>query len=124
MNNISRIILFSILILSSSVLYSFANFRENKIKGNINIISQKFLVILAMAIGFGCIEYLFKIPGFILVKDVLNPVEIQMIWLFTTSISVLLFQRLYLRQTIQRHSYLSFSLIFVILIIEMYMKIK
>lgn len=124
MNNTSRITIFAILILFASGLYSFANFRENKVNGKINIISQKFLVLLAMALGFGSIEYLFKIPGFILVKDLLSPVQIQMIWLFVTSISVILFQRLYLKQTIQEHSYISFTIIFAILIIEMYMKSK
>ena len=75
-----------------------------------------------MAVGFASIEYLFKIPGFILIKDVLSPVQIQMVWLFATSISVILFQKLYLKQIIQQHSYISFALIFAILIIEMYNK--
>jgi uncharacterized protein (DUF486 family) len=122
MNDLSRIIIFSILLLFASGFYSFANFRENKVNSKINIISQKFLIILAMAVGFASIEYLFKIPGFILIKDVLSPVQIQMVWLFATSISVILFQTLYLKQIIQQHSYISFALIFAILIIEMYSK--
>ena len=122
MNDLSRIIIFSILLLFASGFYSFANFRENKVNSKINIISQKFLIILAMAVGFASIEYLFKIPGFILIKDVLSPVQIQMVWLFATSISVILFQKLYLKQIIQQHSYISFALIFAILIIEMYSK--
>jgi uncharacterized protein (DUF486 family) len=75
-----------------------------------------------MAVGFASIEYLFKIPGFILIKDVLSPVQIQMVWLFGTSISVILFQTFYLKQIIQPHSYISFALIIAILIIEMYSK--
>jgi uncharacterized protein (DUF486 family) len=122
MNDLSRIIIFSILLLFASGFYSFANFRENKVNSKINIISQKFLIILAMAVGFASIEYLFKIPGFILIKDVLSPVQIQMVWLFGTSISVILFQTFYLKQIIQPHSYISFALISVILIIEMYNK--
>lgn len=122
MNDLSRIIIFSILLLFASGFYSFANFRENKVNSKINIISQKFLIILAMAVGFASIEYLFKIPGFILIKDVLSPVQIQMVWLFGTSISVILFQTFYLKQIIQPHSYISFALISVILIIEMYSK--
>ena len=122
MNDLFRIIMFAILILFSSGFYSFANFKENKVNGKINIISQKFLIILAMAVGFASIEYLFKIPGFILIKDVLSPVQIQMVWLFGTSISVILFQTFYLKQIIQPHSYISFALISVILIIEMYNK--
>lgn len=124
MNDLSRIIIFVLLILVASILYSFANFKEDAVKGKINIISQKFLILLVIALSFGSLEYLFKIPGFILVKDLLSPVQLQMIWLFATSISVILFQRLYLNQIIQRHSYITFSLIFIILIIEMYMKSK
>jgi len=124
MNNIFIIILFAILVILSSGLYSYANFRVNKINGKINIISQKFLIILALSIGFGSIEYFFKIPAFILIKELLSPIQIQMIWLFVTSISVIIFQKLYLKQTIQPHSYITFTLIFAILIIEMYMRIK
>jgi len=122
MNDLSRIIIFLILLIFASGFYSFANFREHKVNGKINIISQKFLIILAMAICFASIEYLFKIPGFILIKDVLSPVQIQMVWLFATSISVILFQNIYLKQNIQRHSYISFTLISIILVIEMYYK--
>lgn len=124
MNNIFVIILFAILVIFASGLYSYANFRENKIKGKINLTSKKFLIILALSMGFGSIEYIFKIPAFILIKDVLTPIQIQMIWLFVTSCSVILFQKLYLKQTIHTHSYITFALIFAILIIEMYMKIK
>jgi len=84
--------------------------------------TQMLKSILAMSIGFASIEYLFKISGIIFIKDVLSPVQIQMVWLFATSISVILFQTLYLKQIIQPHSYISFALIFAILIIEMYSK--
>jgi len=112
MNNIFVIILFAILVIFASGLYSYANFRENKMNSKINLISKKFLIIFAMSIGFGSIEYIFKVPAFILIKDVLTPMQIQMIWLFVTSFSVILFQSLYLKQTIHPHSYITFTLIF------------
>jgi len=122
MNNILKLLIFSIFIFISSLTYSFANFSEAKNKTNVNIISLEFLPVIAMALGYAFLEYSFKIPGYYLVRDILTPIELQMIWLLLTSISVILFQKFYLNKEIQFHSCVTFALIIIILIIDMQFK--
>jgi uncharacterized protein (DUF486 family) len=106
----------------ASLAYSFGNFSEAKNKTNVNIISLDFLPIVAIALGYAFLEYSFKIPGYYLVRDILSPLDLQMLWLLITSISVILFQKFYLNKEIQFHSYVTFALIIIILIIDMQFK--
>jgi len=110
------------LLFLSSLMYSFASFSETENKKSINILSLDFLLVIAVALGYASFEYAFKIPGYYLVRDIFTPVELQMVWLLLTSISVLLFQKFYLGKVIHLHSYISFSLIVLILIIDMQFK--
>jgi uncharacterized protein (DUF486 family) len=81
--------------------------------------SMKFLPLIAISLGYAFFEYSFKIPGYYLVKDLLSPIELQMVWLMFTSLSVILFQKFFLKKEMQFHSCVSFSLILLILIIDM-----
>ena len=122
MNNILKLLIFGIFIFIASLAYSFANFSEAKNKTNVNIISLEFLPIIAIALGYAFFEYSLKIPGYYLVRDILTPIELQMVWLLFTSISVILFQKFYLNKEIQFHSCVTFALIIIILMIDMQFK--
>jgi uncharacterized protein (DUF486 family) len=122
MNKIVKLLIFGVFIFMASLAYSFANFSEAKNKTNVNILSLEFLPLVAIALGYAFFEYSFKIPGYYLVRDILSPLELQMIWLLITSISVILFQKFYLNKEIQFHSYVTFALIIIILIIDMQFK--
>ena len=122
MNNVVKFFIFVILIFMSSMAYSFANFSEAKHKNTIDILSLDFLPIVAISLGYAFFEYLFKIPGYYLVRDLFTPIELQMFWLLFTSISVILFQTVFLKKEMQFHSCVSFSLILLILIIDMQFK--
>ena len=117
-----KLLIFGIFMFLASFSYSFANFSEAKQKTNVNIISLEFLAIIAIALGYAFIEYFLKIPAYHSVSDILSPIELQMIWLLLTSVSVILFQKFYLNKEIQFHSYVTFALIIVILIIDMQFK--
>lgn len=122
MNNILKLLIFGIFIFIASLSYSFANFSEAKNKTNVNIISLEFLPIVAISLGYAFFEYSLKIPGYYLVRDILTPIELQMVWLLFTSISVILFQKFYLNKEIQFHSCVTFALIIIILMIDMQFK--
>ena len=122
MNNVVKFFIFVILIFMSSMAYSFANFGETKHKNTIDILSLDFLPIIVISLGYAFFEYLFKIPGYYLVRDLFTPIELQMFWLLFTSISVILFQTVFLKKEMQIHSCVSFSLILLILIIDMQFK--
>lgn len=122
MNKIVKLLIFGVFIFMASLAYSFANFSEAKNKTNVNILSLEFLPLVAIALGYAFLEYSFKIPGYYLVRDILSPLDLQMLWLLITSISVILFQKFYLNKEIQFHSYVTFALIIIILIIDMQFK--
>jgi len=122
MNKIEKILISGILLVLSSLLYSLANFSEAGNKNAVNILSLEFLLVIAIAIGYASSEYAFKIPAYHLLKDIFSPIELQMIWLLLTSVSVLLFQKFYLSKIIPLHSYISCALIVLILIIDMQYK--
>lgn len=122
MNKIVKLLIFGVFIFMASLAYSFGNFSEAKNKTNVNILSLEFLPLVAIALGYAFLEYSFKIPGYYLVRDIISPLELQMIWLLITSISVILFQKFYLNKEIQFHSYVTFALIIIILIIDMQFK--
>ena len=118
MNNAVKYFIFVILVFMSSLSYSFANFSETNHKQNVDIISIDFLPLIAISLGYAFFEYVLKIPGYYLVKDLLSPIELQMVWLLFTYFSVILFQKFFLKKEIQFHSCVSFSLILLILIID------
>lgn len=122
MNKIEKILISGILLVLSSLVYSLANFSEAGNKNAVNILSLEFLLMIAISIGYASFEYGFKIPAYHLLKDIFSPIELQMIWLLLTSISVLLFQKFYLSKSIPLHSYISCALIVLILIIDMQYK--
>lgn len=122
MNKIEKLLIFGVFIFASSLAYSFANFSEVKHNTNVDVLSLDFLPIIAIALGYAFVEYSFKIPAYYLVRDILNPIELQLCWLLFTSISVILFQKFYLNKAIQFHSYVAFILIMLILIIDMQFK--
>jgi len=122
MNKIVKLLIFVVFIFIASLAYSFANFSEAKNKTNIDILSLKFLPLVAIALGYAFVEYSCKIPAYYLVRDILSPIDLQMFWLIFTSMSVMLFQKFYLKQEIQFHSYIAFILIMLILIIDMQFK--
>ena len=122
MNKIVKLLIFGVFIFMASFAYSFANYSEAKNKTNVNILSLEFLPLVAIALGYAFLEYSFKIPGYYLVRDILSPLDLQMLWLLITSISVILFQKFYLNKEIQFHSCVTFALIIIILMIDMQFK--
>lgn len=52
MNKIVKLLIFVVFIFIASLAYSFANFSEAKNKTNIDILSLKFLPLVAIALGY------------------------------------------------------------------------
>ena len=122
MNNTVKWLVYVVFICIASLAYSFANFDEATAKTHIDILSLEMLSLIAIGIGYVCIEYSFKIPAHYIVRDVLSPVELHMSWLVFSTMSVMLFQKFYLNKEVPFHSYVAFILIVLVLIIDMQFK--
>ena len=118
MNKAVKLLIYVVFMFIAGLAYSFANFSEAKTKTKIDLLPLDILPLIAIAIGYACIEYSFKIPAHYLVRDILSPIDIHLFWLLVSSIGVILFQIVYLNKEIKFHSYVAFVLIMLILIIE------
>ena len=111
----SRVLLFIIPIAIASFVYAAANFKE---ANNEKAALQE---VLAISLLFASMEYLLKVPAIHFIKGRISPLTIQLIWIFATFISVILFQKFYLEKTINMHSIIIGVLISILIGLELYL---
>lgn len=102
----------------ASIIYAFANFSHTNIKGR----SIYYLIIIS--ITFTIVEYIIKIPTFHHAHNnkLFDTTTLQMLWLILTSISVTLFDKYYLKNKVEEHTYLTLTAVVMILMLESYFK--
>lgn len=120
--NLKNIIGFLLTIIPASFIYVLANFGHPKIsKPNFNNITK--LIIISCI--YACFEYAFKIPSYyIFGLKMFNQLTLQMIWFSVTTISVILYEKYYLKQIIPFSSYLCVLGILILLYIESHLRAK
>jgi len=102
----------------ASIIYAFANFSHANIKG------KPIYYLITISITFAIVEYIIKIPTYHHAHSnkLFDTSTLQMMWLILTSISVTLFDKYYLKNKVEEHTYLSLMAVVMILILESYFK--
>lgn len=108
-----NLIIFIFLIFFSTIPYCYANFYA-KIKGA----DHNFFNILLVALGFALIEYLIRVPAIYYYGKKVNSILAYTIILISTFISLTLYSKYVLNETIPTSTYITIFLIILILIIN------
>jgi uncharacterized protein (DUF486 family) len=114
MNNIVIYLLFFIGLILSSLFYTIGSYyfrfgQENNIK---------FKYILVISIILGLCSYLIKIPTFYYFGKNFRVIFIHIIFLITSFVVVLLYSKFFLKDDIQLHSIIIFTIIVMLLILD------
>ena len=99
----------------AAILYAFSNFYQT------TMINSKISTMIIVSILFAALQLTIKIPIFHLSKDVFEPAMIHTIWIAMTFISVLLFQRFYLKKHTSIYSVIIAFLMIMLFLCDYYL---